>query len=92
MKSEVTLLNICEKLKMTQYDTGNIKSKTQNKDQYQKGHSAVQRVAIFLCKNMQLTGQKAGPPANTARLLARIYNRLARKMAASGTETSKLPT
>ena len=27
LKSKVTLLNICEKLKMTQCDTGNIKSK-----------------------------------------------------------------
>jgi hypothetical protein len=27
LKSKVTLLNICEKLKMTQRDTGNIKSK-----------------------------------------------------------------
>ena len=27
LKSKVTLLNLCEKLKMTQRDTGNIKSK-----------------------------------------------------------------
>ena len=28
LKSKVTLLNICEKLKMTQRDTGNIKSRS----------------------------------------------------------------
>jgi hypothetical protein len=43
----------------------------QNKDQQQKGHSAVQRVLVFLCKNMQFTGQKAEQPASTACLLAR---------------------
>jgi hypothetical protein len=37
----------------------------------QKGHSAVQRVLVFLCKNMQFTGQKAEQPASTACLLAR---------------------
>jgi hypothetical protein len=67
-------------------------TRPQNKDQYQKGHSAVQRVAIFYLQKYAVDWPEAGPPANTACLLARICNRLARKMAASGIETSKLPT
>jgi hypothetical protein len=59
----------------------------------------VQRVRVFLCKNMQFTGQKAEQTASTACLLARKCHSLARKMAANmrnatcaRTETSKLPT
>ena len=43
--------------------------RTQNKEIYRKGHSVVQRVALFLCKNYSVSGQKAEQPASTACLL-----------------------
>jgi hypothetical protein len=43
----------------------------------------VQRVLVFLCKNIQFTGQEAEQPVSTACLLARKCHGLARKMAAS---------
>ena len=39
LKSEVTLLNICEKLKMTQCDTGNIKSNVNETCCYETCHN-----------------------------------------------------
>ena len=63
-----------------------------------KSHSIVQRVLVFLCKNMQLLFQKAEQLASTASLLASKYHLLGRVMAdnmrnaiCAKTQTSKVP-